>query len=56
MNIKKAANRERKRNKRVHGMQVDNTSIHLLEEQKRKRAIENRRKEKQKQLELVLDN
>ena len=30
MNIKKAEGRERKRNKRIHGMRVDGASVRLL--------------------------
>jgi len=48
MKLDKALRRERKRNKRTSGMQVDNKNIFVLEEEKRKKAEwERRRKEKE---------
>ena len=53
MKLEKACRRQQKINKRKNGMRVDNKSIFTLEEVKRNKALEikKKREEKEKQLE-----
>lgn len=58
MNIDKALRRERKIQKRHYGMQVDGKNVFVSEEEKHKRAeqLRKEREEKEKLLELPIDN
>ena len=54
MNLTKAIQRDREINKRKNGHRVDNRSIFLLEEQKKKKA-EQIRKEREAKEKLILE-